>query len=102
MFGADGVDKPCSVIGDLPVVYLNAAGERRRVVVRNARCVPEFTLPMLSVGQLWEDSGVDTIFSNKRCFVLPNKAGDGKGGEDQYIPFNRCTDGLYRWFLGNI
>ena len=81
MFGTDGVDKPCSVIGDLPVVYLNAAGERRRVVVRNVRCVPEFMLPMLSVGQLWEHSGVDTIFNGKRCFVLPNKAG-GKGGED--------------------
>eukprot|EP00966_Prymnesium_polylepis_P093202 2157691-Prymnesium_polylepis.1 len=48
MYGANGVDKPCSAIGDLPVVYLNAAGERRRVVVRNVRCVPEFTLPMLS------------------------------------------------------
>eukprot|EP00966_Prymnesium_polylepis_P152967 3533766-Prymnesium_polylepis.1 len=45
-----------------PVVYLNATGERRRVVIRNVRCVPEFTLPMLSVGQLWEDNEVDTVF----------------------------------------
>eukprot|EP00966_Prymnesium_polylepis_P198607 4602932-Prymnesium_polylepis.1 len=97
MYGADGVDKPCSVIGDLPLVYLNAAGERRRVVIRNVRCVPEFTLPMLSVGQLWEDSEVDTIFRNTRCFLLPDKANGDKGRDDLYIPFDRCADGLYRW-----
>ena len=102
MYGADGVDKPCSVIGDLPVVYLNATGERRRVIVRNVRCVPEFTLPMLSVGQLWEDSEVDTIFRNTRSFVLPNKAGGSESSADLYIPFDRCADGLYRWEIAAV
>eukprot|EP00966_Prymnesium_polylepis_P003134 71829-Prymnesium_polylepis.1 len=47
---------------------------------------------MLSVGQLWEDSEVDTIFRNIRSFVLPNTSGG-----DAHVPFDRCADGLHRW-----
>eukprot|EP00966_Prymnesium_polylepis_P095639 2215907-Prymnesium_polylepis.1 len=98
MYGADGVDRPCSVIGDSPVVYLDSAGERRRTTICNVRCVPEFTCSMLSVAHLWEDSGVDTIFRNTRCFVVPTP---GEKHSD-YIPFDRGTDGLFRWEIAAV
>ena len=74
MYGADGEEKPCTVLGDLPVAYINTTGERRRTIVRNVRCVPEFHCSMLSVGQLWDDSQVDAIFRDVKCLVLPDDA----------------------------
>ena len=91
MYGADGEDKPCSAIGDLPVVYLDPNGERRRMIVRDVRCVPGFACDMLSTGQLWDQCKLDVRFGRVNAFVL-----DGPDGEFR-IPFERGDDLLFRW-----
>ena len=41
-------------------------------MLRNVRCVPTFTDSLISVGQLWQDGGIDTVFKDRCCLILPN------------------------------
>ena len=93
MYGADGNDKPCTVIGDLPVVYLDPNGERRRIIVRDVRCVPDFACDMLSTGQMWDQSNMDVRFGRINAFILGGQNGSG----ELRIPFERSDDLLFRW-----
>jgi len=82
MSGIDGKAKPCVCIGDLPLL-VKANGKFVKILLRNVRCVPEFTETLISVDQLWCDSGVDSIFRDRCVLLLPTD------GEPFEIPFAR-------------
>ena len=94
MAGTDGKAKPCTLIGDLPIVARDRQGVWRKLLLRNVRCVPAFKETLVSVDQLWEDSRVDTVFNDVRCIVLPAN-GDGP---DIDIPFAR-RENLYQFAI---
>lgn len=91
MYGADGIECECTLMGDLPVMALDSDGTLRKTVVRNVRCVPSFVCPMISVRQLWDDSKVDVFFRDVRCICVPSPTGDVR------LPFRLASDLLFRW-----
>ena len=83
--GVDGVDVPARVIGDLPMMARDVKGRSRHFLLRNVRCVPQFGCTLVSVDQLWAESGTDCVFRDTRLLVP--KSGPA-------IPFTH-RDGLY-------
>ena len=92
MSGIDGIKRRVRLIGDMPVVARDSKGQLRRLLIRNVRCVPEFTETLISVDRLWLDAGSETRFANRRKVYVP--AGSGK---THAFPFDRGQDGLYVW-----
>ena len=92
MVAADGSRHRITVIGDLPLAARDRHGKLQRVTLRNVRCVPSFTDTLISVDQLWEDSGVEARFAGTCAICLP--AQPGFSALD--LPFKR-RDGLFQW-----
>ena len=61
----------CTAIGDLPIFAKASDGSDRALLLRNVRYVSSFTDSLISVGQLWQDSTVDTVFKDSCHLVLP-------------------------------
>jgi hypothetical protein len=74
---AHGKPAKSTVIGDMPVVVCVDSGEKVKIVIRNVRCVPDFTYTLLSVTQLWEEQKIDARFADTKALVLPSSA-DGR------------------------
>ena len=85
--GVDEIQHSCACIGDLPLLVKNKDGRLVRFLLTNVRCVPEYNVSLLSVKQLWRDSGIDTIFKDVCTLVLP----DGSA-----LPFAELSSG-YNW-----
>jgi len=68
---ANGTKVSALCIGDLPVATRGRDGKVYSLVVRNVRCIPEFKFTLLSVGQLWDEHRIDSIFRDSRCVQLP-------------------------------
>jgi hypothetical protein len=62
MSGIDGIKRKVRLVGDLPVVARDHCGKLRQLLIRNVRCVPEFTDTLISVDRLWEEAGSDGSF----------------------------------------
>ena len=92
MVAADGSRHRITIIGDLPLAARDRQGRLRRVTLRNVRCVPSFTDTLISVDQLWEDSGVEARFAATCAICLPALAGFNALD----LPFKR-RDGLFQW-----
>ena len=60
-------------------------GRSRHFLLRNVRCVPQFGCTLVSVDQLWAESGTDCVFRDTRLIVP--KSGPA-------IPFTH-RDGFY-------
>ena len=90
MSGIDGKPKRVKLVGDLPVVARDKHGKLQKLILRNVRCVPDFTDTLVSVDQMWEESSVEVRFANHRKIYVP----DGKG-KTIIFPFMRQDDGLY-------
>ena len=61
----------CSAIGDLPIRATASDGSEKILLLRNVRYVSTFTDSLVSVGQLWQDSAVDTVFKDQCNIALP-------------------------------
>ncbi|MDC0525649.1 hypothetical protein OAO87_01525 [bacterium] len=57
MSGAEGAKRSVKCIGDLPIAATDADGKTHRILLRNVRCVPQFTETLISVDQLFELNG---------------------------------------------
>ena len=90
--GVDGKPCKCVAIGDLPLTVKDGKGRAKSVLVKNVRCVPEFTESLLSVDQLWADSQVDVKFRDI-CSIFVPESGDGPALQ---LPFVRRNK-LYVW-----
>ena len=92
MVGIDG--KACDVIGigDLPVVAKDTHGAYQKLLIKDVRCVPQFTDTLLSVEQFWRESRVEVRFANHRTVTLPASGEEAKCK----FPFQHA-EGLYQW-----
>jgi hypothetical protein len=70
--GIDGKSNKCSCIGDLPITAIDSIGQKRKITIKNVRCLPSSELTAISVEQLWRENNVDSIFANRNCLLLPN------------------------------
>ena len=95
----EGIDKkvhPCTLIGDLPIIALDAAGVHRQLLVRDVRCVPSIQDTLVSIDQLWDDAKVDCVFRDLRSVILPGPVTDSRR-----FPWSR-EHGLNIWsVVGN-
>ena len=92
MIAADGSRHRTTLIGDMPLAARDRHGKLRRILLRNVRCVPNFTDTLISVDQLWEDSSVEARFAGVCAICLPTQAGHCA----MDLPFVRC-EGLFQW-----
>ena len=92
MVAADGSRHRITAIGDMPLVARDRKGKLRNILLRNVRCVPTFTDTLISVDQLWEDSGVEARFAGTCAICLPTQSGHCALD----LPFQR-RDGLFQW-----
>ena len=92
MVGIDG--SACSVtgIGDLPILAKDKAGNTHRLLIRDVRCVPDFTDTLLSVEQFWSSHKIEVRFAGYRHVHLPASS----DGPETYYPFVH-DEGLYLW-----
>ena len=94
MTGINGKPEPVKCIGDLPALARDHLGTWRPILIKNVRCVPNFTDTLISVDQFWEDSHVDTVFNSVKCIQVPAK-GDLPALD---LPFER-RELLYKWAI---
>jgi hypothetical protein len=87
MSGIKGSPSKVLCVGDLPVVATDSHGRKRRVLIKNVRCVPDFTETLISVDMLWEDCKAEARFANHRAILaqLP----DSKGTVSEGVPPSR-------------
>ena len=94
ILGVGQAPHQCTAIGDLPIRARASDGTERNLILRNVRYVSTFTDTLISVGQLWQDSSVDTVF--KDCCYLSLPCG-------LRFPFSKAKGaGLYTWRVSPI
>ena len=71
----------------MPVVAMDTHGNRRRLILRNVRLVPDFKYTLLSVRQLWREQRIDARFGDTNALVVSTAAGEVS------IPFS-SSEGL--------
>ena len=93
MVGIDGIRRNVlRLVGDLPVIARDAKGKLHRLLLRDVRCVPEFTDSLISVDQIFESNGAEARFGSHRKIYVPTKSGTKLS-----FPFEKASDGLYIW-----
>ena len=93
--GIDGIPKRAKCIGDLPITATDKDGNKRNILIRNVRCVPSFTDTLISIDELFEQTGSEVRFANHRKIYVPTK-----GGKRVIFPFHQAPDRLYIWDVG--
>ena len=78
---ADGLQYKATLIGGMPVLAMDSQHQRRRLVFRNVRLVPDFQYTLLSVRQLWHEQRIDARFADVNALVVKSPGGD------VHIPF---------------
>jgi hypothetical protein len=72
MSGIDGEVQKDKCVGDLPIQVKDGTGKSHRLLLRNIRCVPSFTETLISVDQLFTNSGAEARFGDHRCIYVAN------------------------------
>ena len=62
---ADGKKSKCVAIGDLPVMAKDSHGKIYRFTFSNVRYVPDFKFTLISVGQIWRDQRINSLFADQ-------------------------------------
>ena len=67
---AAGSKHVAAEIGDMPVIARDRHGGLHYKLITNVRCVPTFAYTLLSVGQLWLELKIDSLFADSLCCRL--------------------------------
>jgi hypothetical protein len=65
----------CATIGDLPVYARSTTGKIYRLLLKDVRHFEGVPYSLVSVKQLWSVGGVDCVFRDMECMVVPTSSG---------------------------
>ncbi len=88
--GIDGIVHHCTTIGDLPVFARATSGKIYRLLLQDVRHFEGVPYSLVSVKQLWTSGGVDSVFRDVECMIVPTSAGTIS------FPFTH-RGGVYQW-----
>ena len=95
--GVTGGDCKITCIGDLPALARDHKGTLRKIIIRNVRCVPAFEDSLISVKQIFKESGANAEFADKCCVTIRQTKGDRGKQRNLSFPFIDGDDDLYEW-----
>ncbi len=90
--GIDGIVHHCTTIGDLPVFARATSGKIYRLLLQDVRHFEGVPYSLVSVKQLWTSGGVDSVFRDVECMIVPTSAGTIS------FPFTH-RGGVYQWHV---